>query len=103
MLHMTNKDKTAATWSDVKATLGNFDRTSLLSLVHDLYTTSKDNRNFLHARFGLGCDVLKPYKTIMERWLWPDVYKHQKYSVAKAKNQFLITRKPPVCRRVWPS
>lgn len=85
MLHMTNKDKTAATWSDVKATLGNFDRTSLLRLVHDLYTTSKDNRNFLHARFGLGCDVLKPYKTIMERWLWPDVYKHQKYSVAKAK------------------
>ena len=85
MLHMTNKDKSAATWSDVKATLGNFDRTSLLRLVHDLYTTSKDNRNFLHARFGLGCDVLKPYKTIMERWLWPDVYKHEKYSVAKAK------------------
>ena len=27
MLHMTNKDKTAATWSDVKATLGNFDPT----------------------------------------------------------------------------
>jgi hypothetical protein len=29
--------------------------------------------------------VLKPYKTIIERWLWPDVYKSQEYSVSKAK------------------
>ena len=29
--------------------------------------------------------MLKPYKTIIDHWLWPDVYKHQKYSVAKAK------------------
>jgi hypothetical protein len=82
---MTNKDKSTATWSDVKAKLGDFDRAGLLGLVQDLYTTSKDNQNFLHARFGLGCDVLKPYKTIIERWLWPDVYKHHKYSVSKAK------------------
>ena len=82
---MTNKDKSAATWSDVKAKLGDFDRASLLGLVQDLYTTSKDNQNFLHARLGLGCDVLKPYKTIIERWLWPDVYKSQEYSVSKAK------------------
>src|ERR1700758_3982582 len=82
---MTNKDKSAATWSDVKAKLVDFDRVGLLGLVQDLYTTSKDNQNFLHARFGLGCDVLKPYKTIIERWLWPDVYKNQEYSVSKAK------------------
>jgi hypothetical protein len=82
---MTNKGKSAATWSDVKAKLGDFDRAGLLGLVQDLYTTSKDNQNFLHARLGLGCDVLKPYKTIIERWLWPDVYKNQKYSVSKAK------------------
>ena len=82
---MTNKDKYAATWSDVKAKLGDFDRAGLLGLVQDLYTASKDNQNFLHTRFGLGCDVLKPYKTIIERWLWPDVYKNQEYSVSKAK------------------
>jgi len=82
---MTNKDKSAATWSDVKTKLGDFDRANLLGLVQDLYTASKDNQNFLHARFGLGCDVLKPYKTIIERWLWPDVYKNQEYSVSKAK------------------
>ena len=85
MIHMTNKDKSTATWNDVKAKLGNFDRAGLVGLVQDLYTTSKDNQNFLHARFGLGYDVLKPYKTIIERWLWPDVYKHQEYSVSKAK------------------
>jgi len=82
---MTNKGKSAATWSDVKAKLGDFDRARLLGLVQDLYTASKDNQIFLHTRFGLGCDVLKPYKTIIERWLWPDVYKNQEYSVSKAK------------------
>ena len=61
------------------------DGAELFDLVQDLYTTSKDNQNFLHTRFGLGYDVLKPYKTIIERWLWPGVYKHQEYSVAKAK------------------
>ena len=82
---MTNKDKTAATWSDVKAKLSNFDRVGLLGLMKDLYTASKDNQNFLHTRFGLGCDALKPYKTIIDRWLRSDVYKHQEYSVSKAK------------------
>jgi hypothetical protein len=47
---MTNKDKPAATWSNVKAQLVDFDRAGLLGLVQDLYASSKDNRNFLHAR-----------------------------------------------------
>ncbi len=51
---MTNKDKSAATWSDVKAKPVVFDRVRLLGLVHDLYAASKDNHNFLHARSGLG-------------------------------------------------
>lgn len=53
-LHMTNKDKSAATWSNVKAKLGDFDRAGLLGLVQDLYTASKDNQNFLHAPFRAG-------------------------------------------------
>ncbi len=76
--------KTKPSWSDIKARLADFDRAGLLGLVHDLYAASKDNQNFLHARFGVG-DVLGPYKAIIERWLWPDVYKNQDYSVAKAK------------------
>jgi hypothetical protein len=85
LLAMTNKDKSAATWSDVKAELGDSDRAGLLGLVQDLYTSSKDNRNFLHARFRMGGDVLKPYKSIIGRWLRPDLHRHQEYSVAKAK------------------
>jgi hypothetical protein len=73
------------TWSDVKAKLADFDRASLQGLVKDLYGVSKDNQAFLHARFGLGSDVLKPYKTRMDRWLWPDVLKNQDVSTSKAK------------------
>jgi hypothetical protein len=40
---------------------------------------------FLHARFSLSGDVLKPYKDAIDRWLWPDVFKNQYMSVAKAK------------------
>lgn len=81
----TKTKKTSPAWSDVKAKLSNFDGAGLLLLVQDLYTASKDNQVFLHARFGLGDDVLKPYKATIDRWLWPDVFKNQDISVAKAK------------------
>jgi hypothetical protein len=72
-------------WSDLKSKLADFDRAGLIGLVQDLYAASKDNQAFLHARFGLGDDVLKPYKATIDRWLWPDVFKNQSTSVAKAK------------------
>lgn len=50
-----------------------FDRAGLLGLLQDLYAANKDNQAFLHARLSLGDDVLKPYKTAIDRWLWPDV------------------------------
>lgn len=81
---MTTK-KTAHSWSDAKAKLAAFDRAGLLSLLQDLYASSKDNQAFLHARLQLGDDVLKPYKATIDRWLWPDVFKNQDTSVAKAK------------------
>lgn len=80
---MTGRSKPS--WSDVKGKLADFDRPGLIGLVQDLYAASKDNQAFLHARFGLGDDVLKPYKTTIDRWLWPDVFKNQDTSVAKAK------------------
>jgi hypothetical protein len=64
-------------WSDVKAELADFDRPRLIGLVQDLYAACKDKQVFLHARFGLGDDVLKPYKATVDRWLWPDVFKKQ--------------------------
>jgi hypothetical protein len=79
------KSKLQPTWTDVKAKLASFDRIELLGLVQDLYATHKDNQTFLHARFGLGEDVLEPYKQTLDRWLWPDVLRKQDTSVAKAK------------------
>jgi hypothetical protein len=73
------------TWTDVKAELASFDRLGLLGLIQDLYAADKDNQAFLHARFGLGEDVLKPYKETLDRWLWPDVLRNQDTSVVRAK------------------
>lgn len=77
--------KNTPRWSDVKTKLADFERSALLGLIHDLYSASKDNKTFLHARFGLGSDVLKPYKATLDRWLYPDAFKNQDYSAAKAK------------------
>jgi hypothetical protein len=80
---MTGRSKPS--WSDVRGKLADFDRPGLIGLVQDLYAASKDNQAFIHARLNLGEDVLKPYKETIDRWLWPDVFKNQDASVAKAK------------------
>jgi hypothetical protein len=72
-------------WTNVKAELACFDRAGLLGLVQDLYAAHGDNRTFLHARLGLGEDVLEPYKEAIDRWLWPDAFRKQDTSVVKAK------------------
>ena len=77
--------KATPSWIDVKARLADLDRTGLLGLVQDLYAASKDNQAFLHTRLHLGDDVLEPYKAVIDRWLWPDVFKNHDTSVAKAK------------------
>jgi hypothetical protein len=77
--------KATGTWSDIRAKLADFDRANLLKVVGDLYAASKENQTFLHARFCLGDDVLRPYKAVLARWLWPDMFKNQDISVAKAK------------------
>jgi zinc transporter ZupT len=46
----------------------------MLGLIQSLYATHKENQTFLNARFGLAEDVLEPYKKIIDRWLWPDVF-----------------------------
>jgi len=85
--------KTSPTWSDVKGRLAEFDRAGLFGIVQDLYAASKGNQIFLHARFGLGGDVLAPYKAILDRWLWPDPLKNQDTSVATAKKAIADYRK----------
>jgi hypothetical protein len=73
------------TWNDVKTALLDFDRAGLLGLVQDLYTASRDNQAFLHARLGLGHDQLQPFKASISRWISPDLMKDQPISVSKAK------------------
>ncbi|MDP1585373.1 MAG: hypothetical protein Q8M18_18295 [Bradyrhizobium sp.] len=73
------------TWNDVKTALLDFDRAGLRGLVQDLYSASKDNQAFLHARLGLGHDQLQPFKASISRWISPDPMKGQPISVSKAK------------------
>ena len=77
--------KGTPSWSDLKSKLADLDQAGLIGLVQDLYAASKDNRAFLHARFGLGAEALSPYKATIERWISPDVYRNQDTSVSKAK------------------
>jgi hypothetical protein len=64
-----------------------------MSLIQDLYAFQKGNQTFLHTRFGLSGDVLKPYKQTLERWLFPDVLRDQETSVTKAKQAISAYRK----------
>lgn len=73
------------TWSDVRAALLDFDRAGLRGLVQDLYTASKDNQAFLHARLGLGADQLRPFKASISKWISPDLMKGQPISTSKAR------------------
>lgn len=82
---MMAKKNTGPSWSDVKAELINADRDAFLLIIKDLYIGSKENQLFLHTRFGLGEDALKPYKVKIERWLWPDILSNQDTSISKAK------------------
>ena len=94
------QSKSQPRWTDVKAKLTSFDRPALLSLIQDLYSAHKDNQTFLHTRFGLGEDMLRPYKETIDRWLWPDAFSRQVPSVLKAKqaisNSEQVTLSHPV-------
>ena len=84
--HMVKRpSKSQPSWTDVKAKLASFDRAGLLGLVQDLYAAHADNRTFLHTRLGLGENLLEPYKQTIDRWLWPDAFRKQDTSAAKAK------------------
>ena len=65
---MTTKKKVG--WSDLKAQLVGLEKTELLQLVKDLYSSSKDVQQFLHARYAMGGgDVLAPYKDTITQWI----------------------------------
>ena len=82
---MADEKSTLPSWKAVKAALQSSDRAGLLRLVQDLYAADKDNRAFLHARLGLGCDQLARFKMIISRSICPDLMRSQSVSISKAK------------------
>ncbi|MCX5854811.1 MAG: hypothetical protein NTZ24_09670 [Deltaproteobacteria bacterium] len=70
---MKSKKKQTPSWSDVKTALARLDQQGLLGLISDMYHLSKDNKDFLHARFSIGDDALAPYKKIIKECLYPDI------------------------------
>ena len=91
---MNNQSKAKKpVWRDVKQHLSTFDRTALIGLVQDLYKVNKTNQIFLHSRFNLGDDNLKPYKEIIERWVCPNIFRNQDISISKAKKAISEYRK----------
>jgi hypothetical protein len=81
----TKPPKKKPSWSDVKSAIANFERSALIGLISDLYAYSTPNKNFMHARFSLGSDALKPYKKIIEDALFPDVMSNDDVEIATAK------------------
>ena len=79
----------------MKRSLADFDRKGLLDLVHDLYAASKDNQAFLHARFGRTEDALAPYKTRIDRWMWPDPFRRQDPSHLEAQRAIADYKNAP--------
>ena len=81
----TKSPKKKPSWSDVKSAIADFERPALIDLISDLYAYSTPNKNFLHARFSLSSDALKPYKKIIEDALFPDVMSNADVEIATAK------------------
>ena len=82
---MAKRKKKGPTWSDVKAELVNLDKKQLVKLVADLYRLSIENKSFLNSRFDVGDNPLGPYKKIIKKCMYPDIYSNKPIQISKAK------------------
>ena len=73
------------TWKDVKAVLAEKEKPELLKLIADLYSSSVDNRSFIHTRYSIGGKSLEPYRTIISESLYPDVYTNKQIRLSIGK------------------
>lgn len=81
----TKRESKKPTWSNVKAPVSKLDQKDLIKLIGDLYRFSKKNQSFLHTRFGIGDDPLKPYKETIDKCLYPDIFENEPIEISKAK------------------
>lgn len=73
------------TWQDVKAILVDKENAELLKLIADLYSSSAENKLFIHSRYAVGEQALEPYKSIISLSLYPDVYKNKPIRLSVGK------------------
>ena len=72
-------------WLATKSALLKLERADLVRLIAELYRREKSNRNYLHTRFALGDDALKPYRKIIDASVYPDAGRKWSLQIAKAK------------------
>ena len=73
------------TWSSFKAQLSGLSSRDMISLIGELYQISKQNKSFLHARFGDPGSAIEDVKQIIADCLYPDVLKDKPVQIARAK------------------
>jgi hypothetical protein len=73
------------TWKDVKSILDEKEKSELLKLIADLYSSSAENKSFINARFSVGGQTLEPYRSIISESLYPDVYRNKPISLSKGE------------------
>ena len=80
---MANKKK--PTWKDAKSILIEKEKPELLKLIADLYSSSAENKSFIHSRYSVCGQTLEPYKSIMSDSLYPDVNKNKPIRLSVGK------------------
>jgi hypothetical protein len=79
------KKKNSESWKTVRTVLADRSKAELLKLVADLYASSSDNKNFIHARCAVGTIGIDEYKKLISESIYPDIYNNKpiKLSVGK--------------------
>ena len=70
---------------DVKSILAEKEKSELLKLIADLYSSSAENKSFIHSRYAVGGKTLEPYRSIISESLYPDLYKNKPISLSSGK------------------
>lgn len=72
-------------WKDVKSILAKIDKSELLKLIADLYSSNSENKLFIHSRYTIDENNLESYKNIISEALYPDVYKNKPLRLSVGK------------------
>lgn len=74
-----------AQWGKVKAKLKRFNASELLSVIHDLYQASPENRQFLQARLLPSAASLEDYRKRVADAIFPDPFSRKRVRIGEAE------------------